>query len=267
MEGTRYAFHDDAVYLIEAARSSVRQPVTYFDEIDQVVHTFEDGVLEIGTDYTDYRSYYLALDGGELSAVLRIPNGEGADEYALDQDDEEDLAQRLAQLARPMRLAERLAQVDVAALWDETMAALFRHDPAHDGRSFDDTLDREDLVGSIHAVLTESGRLASWEWKSFGEEGVAEINALLAQRGHDANMLPYASAQESKRIFRSDDFSAAVLEWFDSRLAPHGWTLAAISPFDEYQPFALFRTESLGEVRALLEQLGIQSEASLLTTR
>jgi len=255
MEGARIPFHDDAVYLIEAARSSAKQPVTYYDEIDQVVHTFEDGVLEIGTDYTDYRSYHLALDGGELSVVLRVPNGEGADEYALDQDDEEDLAQRLAQVARPMRLAERLAHIDVAALWDQTMAALFRHDPTHGAPQ--DAFERGNLEGAIHAVLEQSARLAGWEWKAFGEEGGATVNALLGAA------LPFASAEESRRVFRSDDFSAAVLAWFDGRLAPLGWTLVAISPFDEYQWFALLRRENADEVRALFEQLGVQSMAAV----
>ena len=259
MEGTRYAFHDDAVYLIEAARSSARQPVTFFDEIDQVVHTFEDGVLEIGTDYTDYRSYYLALDGGELSVVLRIPNGEQSDEYPLDQDDEEDLAQRLAQLARPMRMAERLAHIDVAALWNETMAALFRHDPTHEAPQ--DAFERENLEGAIHDVLEQSARLTGWEWKTFGEEGVERVNALLGAE------LPFASAEESRRVFRSDDLSPAVLGWFDRRLAPLGWALVAISPFDEYQSFALLRRENVDEVRSLFEQLGVQSMAALPTAQ
>jgi len=250
-----YAFHDDAVYLIEVARSSTKQPVTYYDEIDQVVHTFDDGVLEIGTDYTDYRSYFLARDGDALQVVLRIPNGERSDEYELDADDEADLAQRLAQVARPMRLAERLKQIDVAALWYETMAALFRHDPDH--RAPPQAFERDDLEGALHAVLEQSARLASWEWKTFGEEGVATVNALLGAA------LPFASVQESRRVFRSDDLSAAVLGWFDRRLAPLGWTLAAISPFDEYQSFALLRRENVDEVRSLFEQLGVQSMAAV----
>ncbi|MCD2518426.1 hypothetical protein LQ564_19170 [Massilia sp. G4R7] len=254
MEDARHPFHDDAVYLIDTARSSAQQPVTCYDEIDRVVHTFEDGVLEIGTDYTDYRSYHLALAGDALRVVLRIPDGERSDEYALDEDDEEDLSQRLARVARPMRLAERLERIDVAALWDETMAALFRHDPVDAAPQ--DAFAREDLAGAIHAVLAQSSRLAGWEWKTFGEEGVAEVNALLGAA------LPYASAEESRRVFRSDDFSGAVLAWFDRRLAPLGWTLAAISPFDEYQSFALLRRENAGEVRSLFEQLGVQSMAA-----
>lgn len=263
MAQAKTTFHDDAVYLIEASRAAGKDTVTWYDEIDQLVHIFEDGVLKIETDYTDYRSYRLSLDGAELGAVLRIPDGERSDDYALDDDDVEDLAQRLAQVARPMRLAERLAHTDVAVLWEETMAALFRHDPVYAAAAFRDTLDRDDLVGALHAVLAQSARLTAWEWKSFGEEGVAEVNALLAQRGGGEDVLPYASAQESQRVFRSDDFSAAVLAWFDSRLTQHGWTLAAISPFDEYQSFALLRSENPGEVRSLLEQLGVQSMAAI----
>lgn len=263
MEPVKTTFYDDAVYLIETARSSGKGSATWYDEIGSVVHTYQDGVLEIGTNYTDYRSYILSLDGDELSAVLRIPGGERADEYPLDEDDEEDLTRRLAQVTRPMRLAERLEHIDIAALWAELLDALFRHDPAQEPAAFKDALDREDLVGSGHAVLAQSARLASWEWKTFGEEGAAAVNALLAQRCHEEDVLPYASARESKRVFRSDDFCAAVLGWFDSRLAPLGWSLAAISPFDEYQSFALLRTENLDEVRALLEQLGVQSQAAL----
>lgn len=262
MEAVRYSFHDDAVYLIEAARSEAKQPVSFYDEIDQIVHTYEDDVLEIETNYTDYRSYLLALEGNALSVMLCIPDGERIAEYALDADDEEDLAQRLAQLARPMRLAERLASVDVAALWQETMAALFRHDPANQALASNETLDRDDLVGSIHTVLAQSARLGRWEWKEFGEGGVAQLNTLLAQHGNEEDLLPYASAQESRQVFHSDDFCGAALAWFDRRLAPHGWTVAAISPFDEYQSFALLRRENLDEVRSLFEQLGVQSQAA-----
>lgn len=259
MEHARLPFHDDAVYLIETARSVAKEPVTYYDEIDQVVHTWENGVLEIQTDYTDYRSYALVLEGGQLVATLRIPDKRRIDEYALDEDDERDLAQRLAQIARPMRLAERLASIDVAALWQDTMTALFQHDPAYGAPPSPDALDRDDLIGSVHAVLEQSARLAGWEWKAFGDEGVAEVNALLARRDEGEDVLPFASAEESRRIFRADDVGDAVLAWFDSRLAPQGWTLVAISPFDEYQSFALLRTENLAEVRSLLEQLGVQS--------
>lgn len=263
MEPVKTPYYDDAVYLIDMARSSEKGSATWYDEVDQVVHSCKDGVLEIGTDYTDYRSYFLSLDGGELIAVLRIPDGEHANEYPLDEDDEEDLRQRLARVARPMRLVEQLAHTDVAALWRETTAALFRHDPAVPAPAADDAFDRADLLASVHTVLAQSARLANWEWKSFGEEGVAEVNALLAQRGHGEDVLPYANAQESKRVFRSDDFSAAVLAWFDSKLAPLGWTLVAISPFDEYQSFALLRTENLDVVRSLLERLGVQSQGAL----
>ncbi len=261
MEHAKSLYHDDAVYLIEMARSSESGTATWYDELDQIVHTYVDGVLEIDTNYSDYRSYLLSLDGAELSAVLRIPDGERVDEYPLDEDDEEDLMQRLAQVARPMRLAERLARTDVAALWTAMLDALFRHDPVREAAAFVDTLDRDDLVGSVHTVLLQSGRLANWEWTTFGEEGVAIVNAMLAQRGHGEDALPYASAQESRRTFRSDDFSRAVLAWFDTHLTPLGWTLAAVSPFDEYQSFALLRTENLDEVRSLLELLSVQSEA------
>jgi hypothetical protein len=47
-----------------------------------------------------------------------------------------------------------------------------------------------------------------------------------------------------------------VLEWFREQLHPQGWTLAAVSPFDELQEFFLVRNARLDQARYLLGQQG-----------
>ncbi len=69
---------------------------------------------------------------------------------------------------------------------------------------------------------------------------------------------PFASVQESHRFSRDADCSAAVPACFDSRQAPLGWTLAAMSSSSDYPSFALLEGESLDQVRLLREQLSMQ---------
>jgi len=62
--------------------------------------------------------------------------------------------------------------------------------------------------------------------------------------------------KDARKVFSSKDFSKAMLQWFGKQLAPHGWTFGAVSPFDEYQAFALVRIDHLDRVRLLLKQQG-----------
>lgn len=250
----------DAIYLIETARARGEGRVTFYDEVDSSIHTYEHGVLEIGTDYVDYRSYGLELEGEQLYATLRIPEKGQAQEFALDDEDWEDLTERVMRMADQVRTYERVQTTDVGPLWTQLLEALARHDPVKAMVDPEPEFRKKDLAGSVHALLERMGRLDRWEWKEFGEVGVHAVMSLLAARGEGHIEVPYATPQESRRVFDSDDSSGAVLASFDRHLRPHGWTLAAIAPFDELQAFALIRAENASEVRVLLRELGVQTE-------
>jgi hypothetical protein len=63
-------------------------------------------------------------------------------------------------------------------------------------------------------------------------------------------------AKDIRKVFSNKDFTKSMLQWFRKQLEPHGWTFVAVSPFGEYQAFALVKNEHVERVRALLKQQG-----------
>jgi hypothetical protein len=215
------AFAGHAAFLISLAEPD-QACTTFYDEDDETVHEWEDGVLTISTDFTDYTSYKLTPVAGSspLQFDVVVENEDGVAE--LDADAQADLAERLA------RLVEQARQFQ----------------------------DKRELTGEeqkvLDALLLPAGQ---WEWKEWPEIGTSELQQAIAAQQLDIEITA-PSAEQQRRVYASDDFTSGVLEWFREQLHPQGWTLAAVSPFDELQEFFLVRNARLDQARYLLGQQG-----------
>lgn len=217
------AFAEHAAFLISLAEPG-QACTTFFDEDDQTVHEWEDGVLTISTDFTDYTSYKLTPVAGSspLQFEVLVENEDGADEF--DADAQADLADRLARVVGQIRLFQNRR-----ALSDEETKVL-------------------------EALLLPAGE---WEWKEWAEIGTRELQQAIAAQQLGIEIAE-PSERQQQRVNASDDFSNGVLDWFRSQLQLQGWTLVAMPPFDELQQFFLVRTSRLDQARYLVEQQGRQ---------
>jgi len=204
----------------------------FYDEDDQTVHELDNGVLVIATDFSDYTTYTLTLEGTGPESTLdvqvkrfdnyRLGHKATMIDVAIDADDEQDLAGRLERLVDQVRIA----QASRAAT--------------------------EDDAASLASMLVAAGE---WEWTDWQENGNDFIQRALDEMDSGI-VLVKPGEKDARKVFSSKDFSKAMLQWFGKQLAPHGWTFVAVSPFDEYQAFALVRMEHLERVQALLKLQG-----------
>jgi hypothetical protein len=196
--------------------------LTLSDEADRTVHELDNGVLVITTGFVDGTTYTLTLEGPEDRLEVLVERLDDAAQVVMNADDALDLAERLERLVDQARRAQasRAAPQDDAA--------------------------------SLAAMLIDAGE---WEWKDWPENGTDFI-----QRALDENdtgiVLTAPLAKDIRKVFSNKDFTKAMLQWFRKQLEPHGWTFVAVSPFGEYQAFALVRNEHLDRVRTLLTQQG-----------
>ena len=96
---------EDALYLMSFATDDGK-PTTFYDEEDNCVHTIEDGVLRISTDFADYTSYNISKEGDGLTVnVRRRENYKNPTAKIvvldLDDDDKEDQIEQLPRLRHP----------------------------------------------------------------------------------------------------------------------------------------------------------------------
>lgn len=203
---------------------------TLFDEDDQIVHSLQNGVLTMATNFVDYTTYILTQVGQGPDSTFDVQVTRLDDYHRhekaqtivcdFDEDDEEDLATRLDSLVDQMDMADE-AQPPTP----------------------DDT-------ATLKSMMIDAGE---WEWTAWSQIGTYDIQAALDK--HDiAISLKEPTEKEARRVFASDDFSDGLLAWFRTQLNPQGWTLVAVAPFDELQQFALVRSENLETVRALLRK-------------
>jgi hypothetical protein len=94
-----------------------------------------------------------------------------------------------------------------------------------------------------------------WEWKDWPENGTDFIQRALDDLDTGI-VLSKPAHKDIRKVFSSKDFTKAMLQWFRKQLEPHGWTFVAVSPFGEYQAFALVKDEHLERVQALLKLQG-----------
>ena len=194
---------------------------TFYDEDDHTVHELDNGALVIATDFADGTTYTLTLAESILHVQVKRFKATVVD-CAIDADDEQDLAGRLERLVDQLRIA----QASRAATQDE--------------------------AASLASMLVDAGE---WEWKDWPENGTDFIQRALDEM-ETGIVLVKPDHKDVRKVFSSRDFSKAMLQWFRKQLAPYGWTFVAVSPFDEYQAFALVREEHLDRVGALLKLQG-----------
>lgn len=219
MPDTSYAAH--AAFLIALA-DPAQACTTFYDEDDQTVHEWEDGVLSISTDFTDYTTYKLTpvVASVPLRFEVVVENEDGVADF--DDEARADLAERLARLVGQIRQFQ-----DKRALSDEELATL-------------------------QAMLLPAGEWEWKEWPGIGTQAVQDASAV-----HELGLSVAAPGSRQQRdVVAGEDFSASVLAWFRQQLQPQGWTLVAVTPFDELQSFFLVSNDNVETVRALLYQQG-----------
>lgn len=219
MPDTSYAEH--AAFLIALA-DPAQACTTFYDEDDQTVHEWEDGVLSISTDFTDYTTYKLTPVAASvpLRFDVVVENEDGVADF--DDEAQADLAERLARLVGQIRQFQ-----DKRALSDEELATL-------------------------QAMLLPAGEWEWKEWPGIGTQAVQDASAV-----HELGLSVAAPGSRQQRdVYAGDDFSSSVLAWFRQQLQPQGWTLVAVTPFDELQSFFLVSNDNVETVRALLYQQG-----------
>ncbi|MGK5027598.1 hypothetical protein [Janthinobacterium sp. RB2R34] len=219
MQETSYAAH--AAFLIGLA-DPAQACTTFYDEDDETVHEWEDGVLSISTDFADYTTYKLTPVAASvpLRFDVLVENENGVADF--DDDAQADLSERLARLVGQIRQFQ-----DKRALTDEELSRL-------------------------QAMLLPAGE---WEWKEWPETGTHAVQDACAV--HELGLTLVApSSKQQRDVAASDDFSDGVLAWFRRQLQPQGWTLVAVTPFDELQSFFLVANDNVETVRALLYQQG-----------
>lgn len=219
MPDTSYAAH--AAFLIGLA-DPAQACTTFYDEDDQTVHEWEDGVLSISTDFTDYTTYKLTPVAASvpLRFEVVVENEDGVADF--DDEAQADLAERLARLVGQIRQFQ-----DKRALSDEELATL-------------------------QAMLLPAGEWEWKEWPGIGTQAVQDASAV-----HELGLSVAApDSRQQRDVVAGDDFSASVLAWFRQQLQPQGWTLVAVTPFDELQSFFLVSNDNIETVRALLYQQG-----------
>ena len=238
----------------------------YWDEVlgecheHPTPHTFE-----VATDYLDHTQFCLDLQSGSLQLkVMRL------DDYKLHlkakflEDDViprdwEDLAQTLRRLVADFRSFHALQALDLKQAWGELMSALFAEPclgqpPA---RKPSLTKNAHKLALAVQRVLEKSERLAEFEWRNWSDYGLGEVSKTAPLRALGLDLHEPTEQEQRAVIDDSEDFRAAVLGWYDQRLAPHGLTLIAISPIDELQAFGVVGTRNLDALRQALATLCI----------
>jgi hypothetical protein len=192
----------------------------FHDEDDHIVHELDNGVLVIATGFADGTTYTLTLAGAGAGSTLDVE----VERFDTRQAGHE--ATLVACTVDADDEQARSAQGSRAATEDE--------------------------AASLASMLVDAGE---WEWKDWPENGTDFIQRALDER-ETGIVLARPAHKDIRRVFSSKDFTKAMLQWFRRQLEPHGWTYVALSPFGEYQAFALVREEHLDRVQALLQLQG-----------
>lgn len=262
MKNPEKSYVADILYL-KSLIEPTRKSNVYYDETDDTTITFENGSVEISTDFIDYTSYRISFDGDSLHVTatrLDDPNRhEKAKviEFEMDEDDEADMAERIGRMAAETRKYQKVQNTDVTSIWKSLMKELFPR------MNYDESnlpkFEKSKPSESLTDVLTEANLIASFEWKEWAEIGTREVNGFLILQKHEIEIaMPTEKQQDVVR--RSRDFGQSVLNWFHSQMSPFEMTLMALSPMDEYQNFVLLSTTNVKKVQDLLHQLAINGE-------
>ncbi len=243
---------------------------TYWDEATSSTHEHrEAGRFEISPGYLDHSTFYVDARSGAFRVdVKRLDNYKLHErarliDATMDSDDWVELQRILSRMVQQFRALETFKTLDLESAWRKLMEALFYGPHLGDSPEDAPAIKRSPaaVASAVQAVLEETGRLASFEWRLWDDDGVVAIGELAPLQALEAK-IPYPSEEDAEAVRESDNFYDAVLGWFDAQLAQYGLTLIALSPLDEHQSFALVSAENLGDLQAAMQTLCIDFTAA-----
>jgi hypothetical protein len=237
----------------------------YYDEVLGETHERVHDGFEISTDYLDYTTYFVSQKNGQIEVgVKRLDNYKRHEkakfsDSAMADDDWLDLHEILTRLVQNFEALIALEKVDLKTEWLALQNALFAE--AAPAKLPNLQKNPHQLAQTLCATLKKHKRLVQFEWKNWDEQGVMATNKLAALQTNGLK-IAYPDAQTCEAVMNSDDFSQAVLSWFDAQLSPHNMTLIAISPIDEDQIFGVVPTSTIAQLQAGLQTLCIHYRMS-----
>lgn len=242
----------------------------YWDEATSSTHEHrEAGRFEFSPGYLDHTTFYVDVRSGAFQvAVKRLDNYKLHErarfiDSTMDNDDWVELQTILSRMLKQFRALKAFETLDLETAWRKLMEALFYGPHLGEPPENMPALKRSPaaVASAVQAVLEEAGRLASFEWRMWDDEGVVAMRAFAPLQALEAT-LPYPAEDEAEEVRESDHFYYSVLGWFDAQLAQYGLTVVALSPLDEYQNFALVSVENLGELQSAMQTLCIDFTAA-----
>lgn len=242
-----------------------KQP--YYDEHIGECHNHPtENTFELSTNLVDSTTYYLVVESNQfLVNVKRLKNYKAHNspflDATMDKQDWQDLHATLLRLVHACKSFEALEALDLNAAWKVLQGALFSNASLGLAPQRVPTITRDSyqLANALKTTLKKAKRLANFEWRDWHCDGLEQIQKMAPLKGLGIKLAQPTEA-ELNAISESDGFSSAVLNWFDARLSPHGLTLIAISPMDEYQAFGLVSNQNLTALSAALQTLCIYCE-------
>jgi hypothetical protein len=170
---------NDALFLLEEFSE---KKATFYDEGESAVHTIDQGVIELATEFADYTSYFVSVQDGDLSVRKETidPKAGGVGQALMDEDDYAEVEKLLDQLAGGVRSQITLKEVDIKAAARSLLDALFSHGDLgpKPARAPSLTKNSSEIGQAVNALLRRSRRQAGFEWKEWAEIGVRAVNKL-----------------------------------------------------------------------------------------
>jgi len=252
---------DQFLHIVQAIDG---KETTFYDEDDDTTNTYNDGILEIGTDFLDYTTYELRLNGDELTIKkTRLDNYKNHDkakviEEPMDEDATADLLERIQKMAGQLKGQDGLKNIDLKSAWGNLMSAIFANPHLGKKPARTPVLQKDSyaLATSLQATLKNAKIMCEWEWKEWSQIGVDTIRNLNSIQSLKLQ-IPFPSKEEIKKVAHADEYDLAILNWFDVHLSQLDLTLMAISPLDEMQSFALVGTTRIKDLQTNLNLLCI----------
>ena len=255
---TEEKYVGDARYLLNEFGS---RKITFYDD-DSLVHTIEDGVIEVSTMYSDYTTYHVGMQADALVVEKKYAERGQTVSGPMSDEDYQELATQLACFASSIRTEKALQGVDMKAMAHSVLDALFS-DPALGARpARAPSLQKNSfqIAHAINGVLKKARRQAEFEWKDWADDGVRAVNRIGVLKDLGIKLVAPAASERSHAA--GADFSAGILGWFHDQLTPHGMTMIALAPLDEMQKFSLVSIRGFNSLRELLKQLNVRCEAA-----
>ncbi len=248
----------DALYLLNEFGS---QKITFYDD-DSLVHTMEDGEIEVATMYSDYTTYHVRLQAHAPVVEKKYADRGQTVVGPMSDEDYRELAAQLACFASSIRTEKALQGVDMKAMAHSVLDALFSDPPlgARPARAPSLQKNSFQIANAINGVLKKARRQAEFEWKEWADDGVRVVNRIGVLKDRSVQLA--APIPEQRSGAPGEDFSAGILGWFHDGLAPHGLTMVALAPLDEMQKFSIVNIRGFNSLLELLKKLNVPIETA-----